>query len=813
MRKIFIVIWLLLILPFSVMACGNQGVDLESIDIEAIDRFDVPEGTYTIQYSIEDITNLVKNYGAVVSFSVTNSEQEVILVSGNSFTVEPNKVYTVVIRLTVGEEYKEKTITVTAITASNTVSVTFEPNGGAESFPALSVSKNTVLTLTQVPTKNGFSFVGWYMDVDLTIPYTNQAITENTTLYAKWNEIIVSSAVVSFDLQGGQGTFANQNISIGSYATRPSAEPTKDSYLFLGWYVEASGNQPFDFETMTIYHNTTVYAKWEEVSSSAFTVTYDLNGAFQPEPITERVNSSNHPNGPSMQFIYSNHIFMGWSTDAISEDAIDLDTLTITEDITLYAVWHVDFDEIDALEYTQSHQLVMSSTINEEGFVEQRITVQAFVNIKNLETDNSIDENRIDYGVLYTKSSDKPTYYSKNAVRIANQYDSYSGTLSFLNLNILSEPLESDTEYTFVFFSRYETKILYSEAYSYQSFILVPEGTVVGANYVLSGGYYRIDTGNVNFRPSMYIEILDGYSATIDGSHYASYSDLYREGIRELVTKNLETGKEYLHVFNLDLQTPHVSLIYTSLVENGISIKPQYRMTFPFDDVLNYPISEIGVLYSTHHPFLKLGMPDVAKKSGELDNDDLYMTTKTTISVANDTIYIRAYAIINGKVSYARYITKLVRDSGEDTYSVVETIDTFEDKLSPEFGTSFSIANSTVRVYKVVDDALTYTDYSSSFELKDEGQYFIRNANGTGMIQDYLIIDDFPEVIGVSDFEQYSGSVLIEYNCYNPYWYYSLDGGDYVSLPAKTRLSVPGYYEVYYRTGDGMQVIHFEIVD
>lgn len=60
MRKISLVFGMLLILPFLLMGCGNQGIDLDDIDIDAIDRFDVPAGTYVIQYSIEDISDLVK---------------------------------------------------------------------------------------------------------------------------------------------------------------------------------------------------------------------------------------------------------------------------------------------------------------------------------------------------------------------------------------------------------------------------------------------------------------------------------------------------------------------------------------------------------------------------------------------------------------------------------------------------------------------------------------------------------------------------------------------------------------------------------
>lgn len=812
MRKILLPIAFLLVMPFMLMGCQNQGIDLNDINIEAIDRIDIPEGTYTIQYTIEELSDLIKNNGAIVSFTVTDSNQENVIVTGNSFTVAANEVYTVVIRLTIGDAYKEKTITVTSVSVSNSVQISFELNGGIGSFPTLTVDKNTVLTLTEVPVKDGFTFGGWYIDDELTLAYTNQLVVDDMTLYAKWEEVTTATATVNFDLQGGDGDFPDQIVNVGGYATRPSEEPIKEGFIFLGWYTESQEGQPFDFETLTIYNNTTVYAHWEDNQRTTYTVTYDLNGAFQSEPITEEVFENNSPLGPSMQFIYPNHLFIGWSLDSQTEVALNLETIIIVEDVTLYAVWHIDFDEISGLSYTENQEIIQSSTINNDGFVEQRISLRALFQLNNLESDLILDEERIDFGILYCKSDDELDYYNQNAVRIATQFDDTNINSAILAINVLTEPLESDTEYSFVLFSRYETKIVYSPIYTYKTYIQVPEGSVVGANYVLSGGYYMIDTENTNFRPSMFIEVLEGFTATIDGVGYSSYSDLYREGIRQFVTKDIITGNEYLHVFNLDFQTPHVDLVYTSLIESDTSFIPQYRITFPFDDDINYPVSEIGILYSTSHPFLKLDIPNVLKKSGSLDDDDMYMITNSAISVSNDPVYIRAYVIINGKVSYSRYITKLEMDSNDDSYYVVETIDTSELKTTPEFGTSSNYTPATMRVYKVLGSTLVYTDYPNSFELMAEGQYFVRNANGTGMIEDILIADDFPSVMGVEDYGRYSGSVLISYDMYNPYWYYSLDGGEYVMLPAKIRLSVPGYYEIYYRTGYGMEVIHLEIV-
>ena len=812
MRKIMLMFGMLVILPFLLMGCGNQGIDLDDIDIDAIDRFDVPAGTYVIQYSIEDISDLVKNHGAVVSFTVTNSDQEVITVSGNSFTVEANEVYTVVIKLTIGDVYKEKTITVTAVTLSSDVLVTFNLNGGQGSFPALTVARNSVLSALGTPTKDGFTFGGWYMDEALTTAYTNQEVANNVTLYAKWNEIVIATATVTFDLQGGSGSFSNQVVNMGEYALRPTGEPTKDGYIFSGWYVQSFEGQPFDFETMAIYQNTTVYAQWIENQQTTYTVTYDLNGAFQPEPITELVVEDGFPVGPTTSFIYADHIFIGWSLDELTETAMPLNEIIILGDTTLYAVWHIDFDVINDQVYTESHNFIQSSTLN-EGYVEQRITLNAIMSLHAAETDYSINEDRIDYGLLYSTTEDTPRYYSQDTIRISKAFDTIESNATMLGTYLLSDPLLSDTNYAFVIYVRYETTIIYSPVFTYKTYIQVTEGTAVGVNYVVSGGYYKYDEENTNFRPSMFIEILDGYEATLDGNSYQSYDNLYREGIRRLIVTDLATDEQYLHVFDLDFQKPAISLVYTSLIEPDTSFVPQYRVTFPFDDVISYSVSEIGVLYSTHHPFLKLGIPQVSKKLGSLDHDDLYMITNSDISVSGDDVYIRGYAIINGKVSYSAQVTKLHMNTAEGNYVVVESIDIDSDKIDPEYGTSGHYTPAVMRVYYVEEDnTISYVDYPDQYEITAEGQYFIRNANGTGLIRDILIADDYPEVTGVEELGQYVSSVFITFDMFNPYWYYSLNDGEYVMLPAQVRLSEPGYYELFYRTGYGMEVIHFEIV-
>lgn len=69
-------------------------------------------------------------------------------------------------------------------TTSYTVS--FDTNGGSK-ISNKSVRKNTSVSTPTIPSKNGYTFAGWYSDEVLTTPYDfSDIVKKNITLYAKW---------------------------------------------------------------------------------------------------------------------------------------------------------------------------------------------------------------------------------------------------------------------------------------------------------------------------------------------------------------------------------------------------------------------------------------------------------------------------------------------------------------------------------------------------------------------------------------------------------------------------------------------------
>lgn len=78
--------------------------------------------------------------------------------------------------------------------------LTFETNGGSKISP-LPVSADTTVNLTQyVPTREGYTFAGWYSDSKLTSAVTSLKLTADATVYAKW---LPAQYTLTFETNGG----------------------------------------------------------------------------------------------------------------------------------------------------------------------------------------------------------------------------------------------------------------------------------------------------------------------------------------------------------------------------------------------------------------------------------------------------------------------------------------------------------------------------------------------------------------------------------------------------------------------------------
>lgn len=154
------------------------------------------------------------------------------------------------------------------IVATDTFTITFDPNGGVCDVKTLQTLRGTV-TLPYLPTatKLGYaSFDGWY-----TAPVggeritTETVFTRDTTVYAHWSMdygylwLISNCRSLSFVTNGGS-SIQMRSFPGGTVVKLAAYIPERAGYEFAGWYLDKALTIPV--ETVTMNENTVVYAAW-----------------------------------------------------------------------------------------------------------------------------------------------------------------------------------------------------------------------------------------------------------------------------------------------------------------------------------------------------------------------------------------------------------------------------------------------------------------------------------------------------------------------------------------------------------------------
>ena len=140
-------------------------------------------------------------------------------------------------------------------------------------------TKITATYTIPTPTKTGTTFVGWYDTNNNTgNKLTTLPAGYDGTVYAIWNDMLGD---VTWELNGGKVSVTLPNKIEGSAYTLPT--PTKDGYVFVGWYDNAKG-EGTALKSLPVGFKGTVYAIWREAK-----VTWVLNGG---KVVTEKTTTT-----------------------------------------------------------------------------------------------------------------------------------------------------------------------------------------------------------------------------------------------------------------------------------------------------------------------------------------------------------------------------------------------------------------------------------------------------------------------------------------------------------------------------------------
>lgn len=142
--------------------------------------------------------------------------------------------------------------------------------GQVEITYILEEDPNYEVPLPEEPTKEGYTFAGWYYGADTDhgencTAYNGEQITAETKLHAHFN---INRYTVTFDTVGGK-EIANQVVDWGTELTPPT--PEKTGYDFKGWYLPDGT----EYTGQAIKEDLTLIAHWQ---IKVFTVTFYVGG-------------------------------------------------------------------------------------------------------------------------------------------------------------------------------------------------------------------------------------------------------------------------------------------------------------------------------------------------------------------------------------------------------------------------------------------------------------------------------------------------------------------------------------------------------
>ena len=229
-----------------------------------------------------------------------------------------------------------------------TYTLTFNANGGSGTMtPIADLTGEYTLPSNGFTAPSGKQFKGWSLTTDgETVTKVN--MTENRTVYAIWEDIPVVTYTLTFDANGGTGTMAAKTGLTGEYTLPANGFTAPSGKQFKGWSLTTAGAI---VTKVDMTENRTVYAIWEPIPVTTYTVSFNANGGSGTMADVTGV-TSNYTLPANGFTAPAGQQFKGWATSA-SGAVITGTSITVSADTTLYAIW----EPIPVTEYTISFNI------------------------------------------------------------------------------------------------------------------------------------------------------------------------------------------------------------------------------------------------------------------------------------------------------------------------------------------------------------------------------------------------------------------------------------------------------------------------
>ena len=258
---------------------GNIENGTFSGTVENADKGKITDGTFTETSTVNNrgtigggtFSGTVENKGGTIKNGIFNGaveNQASGTISGGTFS---------------------GTVTNNGTINGGTFAVTFDTKGGS-TVPVENVLNGQKATKPADPTREGYTFGGWYKEETCTNPYEFTTPVQNAlTLYAKWT---INQYTITFKPENGdEDTTITQEYD--TPVTAP-ANPTRTGYTFAGWDREIPATMPAE--------NMTVTARWTAVGSgSSGSSGGSSSSSSKPSASTGKTETVTKPDGTKVQ--------------------------------------------------------------------------------------------------------------------------------------------------------------------------------------------------------------------------------------------------------------------------------------------------------------------------------------------------------------------------------------------------------------------------------------------------------------------------------------------------------------------------------
>ncbi|MCQ2586534.1 MAG: InlB B-repeat-containing protein [Treponema sp.] len=568
-------------------------------------------------------------------------------------------------------------------------SITYELNGGekSESNPdKYNIQTETIILKS--PSKIGYDFAGWYIDKEFRNPITeiSKGSFGNKTIYAKW---IPTEYLITYVLNEGTNNDENPEFYNIENETVILKSPSKQNYIFDGWYVNPDFENKIESIVSGSYGKIKLYAKWNPES---FLINYELNGG---------TNYSTNPkiyNIESGEIILQNpeknaYDFIGWYSD--SEFKIENNKIGTgsSGNKTFYAKWK-------PVEYSITY--VMNGGTNSESNP----------NSYNIETNDIILNSPSRTGYTFDG------WYADSGYR--NKLEKII-TGSFGNKTIYAKwsPVSYSITYNLNGGSNYYTN---PKNFTIESQINLREASKDG--YTFAGWYTDSNfitkkesiskgtTGNVTLYAKW--ELLEYKIRLYSWEDYIGDVELPKtftveSGIIELPVPD-RVGYIFLgwYCANLNVQK-YVSIIDSSKYRQDITLHPEWR---PIDYTITYNLGDsiINDIYTINRSKELL----VPEKSGYLfkgwyKEPEFINRVETIIQGTSGDIELYAkWEIVNYTISYSDMTGAINSSLNPSSYNVEDIVEVLYEPTKPgfKFGYWYEKISNDSTVYEIKIDKI-----------------------------------------------------------------------------------------------------------